>query len=330
MLETDPSLPVRLLTGFLGAGKTTLLNAIFPITAGPRVAVIVNEFGEVDHDLIAAVDEVIVLMQSGCPCCSINGDLSRTLQDLISRRQEGIVTFDHVVIETTCLADPAPILKTLLVDPYIAQTFRTNGVATMTDAAPAPDTLDSQFEAVSQIAMSDLIVLTKSDLVTEDAATAFVTRLRSLSPTSQVMRANHDAVPNAVLWDLSVMHNTKSREKAVAWVTPATPADTSENMSGFAPTVAIQQAAKTHDTLIMLRGPIILRVKGIVHLEGIETPLVFRGVQQLFDPPVPLYGWPSDDRKSRIVVIARDMAQPELLSSLDILRIHHPPISEAA
>ena len=129
-----------------------------------------NEFGEagLDHDLIETVDEEVVLMKSGCLCCSIRGDLSRTLQDLATRKQESRLTFDRVVIETTGLADPTPILHTFLVDPYLARNFRIDGVVTVVDAATGPDTLDRQFEAVSQVAMADLLVLSKTDLVSEE------------------------------------------------------------------------------------------------------------------------------------------------------------------
>ena len=159
--------PVTLLTGFLGAGKTTLLNHIISGATGTKVAVVVNEFGEVglDHDLIQAVDDDIVLMSSGCLCCTIRGDLSRTLQDLAIRKRESRVAFDRIVIETTGLADPGPILQTFLVDPYLAENFHMDGVVTVVDAATGPDTLNRQFEAVSQVAMADLLVLSKSDLV---------------------------------------------------------------------------------------------------------------------------------------------------------------------
>ena len=355
---TDPRIPVTLLTGFLGAGKTTLLNGILSTSNGPRIAVIVNEFGEagLDHDLIEAVDEDIVLMQSGCLCCSIRGDLSRTLQDLVARKQEDRVAFDRVVIETTGLADPAPVLQTFLTDPYLARNFRMDGVVTVVDAATGPDTLDRQFEAVSQVAMADLLVMSKADLVSGKNATAFETRLRSLNPTADILRANHGDVPIAALWDLSGMRHQGKPDHVMAWLTPpdATPdVDPFANLSGLAPSTAPTATLHNHDarigsasivlhdpipavafdlwldTLTMLRGPDILRVKGIVHLEGIDTPFVFHGVQHLFDPPVPLHDWPGKDRQSRIVVIARDMTRPELTRSLDMLRAHQSPETQA-
>ena len=343
-------LPVTLLTGFLGAGKTTLLNAIIAQPNGPRIAVIVNEFGEVgfDHDLIETVDEEVVLMASGCLCCSIRGDLSQTLQDLAARKQESRLAFDRVIIETTGLADPTPILHTFLVDPYLARNFRIDGVVTVVDAATGPDTLDRQFEAVSQVAMADLLVLSKVDLVSKSRSGALKIRLRSLNPTADILRADHGVVPTAALWDLSGMRPQGTSEQAMAWLIPPAPAfisrDPFNNLSGFAPSSVPTAPLPKHDarigsasivlndpippdafdrwldTLISLRGSDILRVKGIVHLIGIEMPFVFHGVQHIFDPPVPLHDWQGKTCQSRIVVIGRDISRSELVYSFEMLR----------
>ena len=350
MSSTDKRIPVTLLTGFLGAGKTTILNQILKATEGPQIAVIVNEFGEagLDHDLIETADEEVVLMQSGCLCCSIRGDLSRTLQKLMLRRRTWQIKFDRIVIETTGLADPRPVLQTFLTDHFLARKFRIDGVVTVADAAAGPATLDAQFEAVSQVAMADLILLSKTDLVDETAANDFVQRLGSLNPTAQILKTDQGVLPIASLWNLNGLRRNVSTHQALSWVTPAAAPDPLGNLSGFAIQPAADPLPHKHDTrigsasivlhepisaaafdlwldtLTRLRGPDILRVKGIVHIEDIETPFVFHGVQHLFDPPVPLRDWSSDDHQSRIVVIARDMTNPELTRSLDMLRAPHP------
>lgn len=347
MMPQDVRLPVTLLTGFLGAGKTTLLNALLRDPAAGHIAVIVNEFGEagLDHDLIVTSEEDVILMQSGCLCCSIRGDLSKTVGDLLTRRRVGDIAFDRVVIETTGLADPAPILQTMLVDPTLAANLRMDGVVTLADAAAGPATLDAQFEAVSQAAMADLIVISKTDLVSKAATLAFQERLRALNATARLVVADHGKVPAKTLFGLSGLRRDADAARALAWITPPK-ADPLANLSGLAPapkaahsphdariqsvSVVLDHPLKDDDfnlwldTLIELKGPDILRVKGIVFLEGIETPFVFHGVQHIFDPPVLLPEWPSGDTRSRIVVIARDVSQPRLEQSFDVLRAGQP------
>jgi len=260
------------------------------------------------------------------------------------------------VIETTGLADPAPILHTLLIDRYLSNHFLMDGVVTVVDAATGSDTLDSQFEAVSQVAMADLLVLSKTDLVDAGVRSVFETRLKSLNPTAPILQADHGAVPTNSLWDLNGMSSQEKPEQVMAWLMPhdIKPKQASlDNLSGFGDTIKPKALPHTHDarigsasivldtpipsddfdlwldTLILLRGSDILRVKGIVHLEGIETPFVFHGVQHLFDPPMPLTDWPKEDCISRVVVIARDMSNPELARSLDMLRRHQSANEEA-
>lgn len=361
---TDPRVPVTLLTGFLGAGKTSLLNAVLSDAGSGRIAVIVNEFGEagLDHDLIEAVTEEVILMQSGCLCCSIRGDLARTVQSLLERRDAGDLAFERIVIETTGMADPGPILQTLQVDGFLSRRTRMDGVVTVADAANGPATLDAQFEAVSQVAMADLVVLSKPDLVTPERLLMFEERLRTINPGVPIVPSvRGKGVPERI-WALSGLRHGATPEDVLKWArAPAAPpaplallaqpqvmapSNPLANLSGFGAGLTGQTPVDMPhhdtrigtasiilddpipdvvfdlwlDTLISLRGPDILRVKGIVFLEDIETPFVFHGVQHIFDPPVPMQNWPKDDRRSRIVVIARDMSRPELQRSLDMLR----------
>ncbi|MFC3613817.1 CobW family GTP-binding protein [Lutimaribacter marinistellae] len=343
--DADPRIPVTLLTGFLGAGKTTLLNRVLSDASDGKVAVIVNEFGEagLDHDLIETSSDEVVLMQPGCLCCSIRGDLSTTFVDLLSRRHAGTLQFDRVVIETTGMADPAPILQTLLVDPVMARNTRMDGVVTVVDAVNGDATLDAQFEAVSQVAMADLVLLSKCDLAAQPQADALEARLRRLNETAEIVRLEQGRIAPKRLWGLSGLRHSATRQEAIAWTTPISAPDPLANLSGLAKaepstpvhrhdtritsvSVVLDDPLKDVafdlwlDTLIALKGPDILRVKGIVFLEGIDTPFVFHGVQHLFDPPVPLTTWTGDDRRSRIVVIGRDLTRPELQRSFDILR----------
>lgn len=351
---TDTRVPVTLLTGFLGAGKTTVLNRLLAKPGAARVAVIVNEFGEagLDHDLIEAVDEEIVLMQSGCLCCSVRGDLSRVIGDLLARRAAGTLDFTRVVIETTGLADPGPILQTFNVDPALAGQVRMDGVVTVADAATGPGTLDRQFEAVSQIAMADLVILSKADLVTPEAAARFETRIAGLKPAARILRAVRGQVPEGSLWGLSALRQGAKPEDAMAWLSRPEPvADPLANLSGLTRRMESKPHHSPHDdrigsasvvldepvpdvafdlwleSLVALRGPDILRIKGIVHIEGLPKPFVFHGVQHVFDPPVAVENWPGGDTQSRIVVIARDITRPELQQSLDILRSRVPRVA---
>jgi G3E family GTPase len=344
-------IPITLLTGFLGAGKTTLLNRLLNDPAAGRVAVIVNEFGEagLDHDLIEEAAEDIVLMPAGCICCSIRGDLSRTLLSLLGRRTRKELEFDRVLIETTGLADPGPIHHTLMTGPLLARNYVLDGLVTAVDAVLGASTLDRHAEAQAQVAMADLIVLTKCDLADVATQQRLGARLDRLNPGARRITANRGMVPPGALFGLGTLRQSVAPQKALDWLAAPGP-DPLAGLSGMSKLKPrkIDLCAPSHhatdqrintasitleepipaevfdfwlDTLVALRGPDILRMKGIVHLEDMPKPFVFHGVQHIFEPPVPLEIWPEDDRTSRVVVIARDISVSDLETSLSVLRM---------
>ncbi len=352
--------PVSLLTGFLGSGKTTVLNHLLRHPDLARTAVVINEFGEIglDHELVEAATENLVLLQSGCLCCTIRGDLVETLHNLIDRRERGeIEGFDRVIIETTGLADPAPILHTLMTDSLIAHESRLDGVVVTVDAAAGSATLDAQEEAVKQAAMADRILMTKTDLVAPDAVKALKARLRGLNPGAPIIRAHNGAVEPLRLLNAG-LYNPKSKSLDVqTWLNAEAYDGPGHNhahhhsdhehhrhdgdshhhhhehehdvnrhddrISAVAYTVDEPIAADVFDhwleTLLLLRGPNILRMKGIVNVEGVPAPFVLHGVQHIFHPPVVLRNWPTDDRRSRIVLIGRDLTDEFLKQSFGFL-----------
>jgi len=354
MESRDDRVPVTLLTGFLGAGKTTLLNRLIRDPEAGRIAVVMNEFGDVglDHDLIEVATEETVLMQSGCLCCSIRGDLAKTMASLMARRKRGELAFDRVVIETTGIADPGPIHHTLIVDDLIAPHYRMDGIVTLVDAANGPRTLDAQFEAVNQVAMADLLVITKADLVTPQELDRFKTRLHGINSTAAHLHADHGQIAPGRLFNLTAMRESVTPDALSDWLGTSSPdPDPLAGLSGLATkstaakpltvggsndhhdsrigsaSIEVTEPIPAEvfdfwlDTLIALKGPDILRMKGIVHVEGIEWPFVFHGVQHIFDAPVPLKSWSGADTTSRVVVIARDIDKGDLKASLETLRM---------
>ena len=321
-----PPFPLTVITGFLGAGKTTLLNRLLREPALADALVVINEFGEIglDHILVERVDGDMVMMQSGCLCCSMRGDLIATLEDVVRRRDNGrIPAFSRVIIETTGLADPAPVLHTIMYHPYLMLRFRLDGVVTLVDGVNGLATLDAHEEAVKQAAMADRLVISKSDLAMPDSAAlpALRSRLAALNPTAVLLDARDagaDRLLDAGLYDpAQKTPNVRRWLNAEALVPEHAHHHHDVNrhdarIRAFCLRHPVPAPVAAFDMFLELlrsaHGPNLLRVKGIVALvDDPGRPVVVHGVQHIFHPPVRLDAWPDDDHTTRMVFILRDM-----------------------
>jgi len=320
-----------LLTGFLGSGKTTLLAHVLRQPEFSRTAVIINEFGEIglDHDLIEASEESVVELQTGCLCCKIRNDLAATLHELLRRRDEGSITpFTRVVIETSGLADPAPILQTLMTDAMIAGRIVLGGVVTTVDVVNGTDTLNREEISVKQVAVADRLVLTKTDLA-GPIQLSLIRRLGDLNATAPVLSAQRGQIDPARLFDSRVYDPLAKSLDIQSWLRAEAIPDGHSHQRHDVDTYAIVRRDPIRavtltlflETLCEHCGADLLRLKGIVNiLESPDQPAVIHGVQHVFHPPSWLPRWPSDDRRSRIVFVTRGVPRgwvEALLEALD-------------
>ena len=344
--------PLTVLTGFLGAGKTTLLNRLLQEPALADTLVLINEFGEIglDHLLVEKIDGDMVVMTSGCLCCTIRGDLTATLEDLLRRRDNGrIAPFTRVVIETTGLADPAPVLHTLMYHPYLTLRFRLDGVVTLVDALNGDAILDRHAEAIKQVAVADRLVITKTDLLdASDDATRLRARLSALNPTALQFDAARGEAAAEKLLNIGLYDPDRKIPDVRRWLNAEALVDQHAHAHHGQELHAHDSHAQDlhahdinrHDAKIrafalrhaepmpvsafemfleLLRtahGAHLLRVKGIVALaDDPARPLVIHGVQHMFHPPARLEAWPDEDRTTRIVFILYDM-DPAFIEAL--------------
>jgi G3E family GTPase len=349
--QRDPlagKLPVTLITGFLGSGKTTLIRRLLTHPDMNRVAVVINEIGEIgiDNDLVVTSSENVSLLANGCLCCTVRTDLQETLRELFGQRRAGqIADFDRVVIETTGLADPAPVIQTLASDTMLGAQYRLDGVVTLVDAVNGADQLAHQPEAAKQVAVADLLVITKEDLAQPTGVAALTRALQGINGNAAVRHTSMGQIEPAELTGLGLV-SARAQSGALRFLGTAFDPSQAEGRKGEegqggkgeegqggkgeegqgaylgerAPsrhagidTLALrfdtpftwEIFAAAMDMLISLRGVDLLRVKGIVNVEG--KPVVVQAVQHIMHPPVTLDDWPSEDRGSRLVFITRNI-----------------------
>jgi G3E family GTPase len=347
--EVPTSTPVSVITGFLGSGKTTLLSRLLADPRMRKAAVIINEFGEVglDHLLVTSPREDVTLLSSGCLCCSLRGDLINTLTQLFNERARGeIPDFDRVLVETTGLADPAPVLLTVSADDRLSEVFHIERVITTVDAAHGISQLDSQPESVKQACVADILLVTKTDIVEKHEIEALRARLNRLNPiahTRDVVRGDIDpdwlfniAAPGAPrARDFSGLvervdeHAGHQHDHAHGSHDDAGPHGDVRSFS------VIRDGKVTFAGLEVwmgmlgeVRGPDLLRIKGIVNVGG--RPIVIQAVQHMFHPLHELSDWPDDDRRSRLVFITRNISREQIERTLDALSLDIAPRLDAA
>jgi G3E family GTPase len=326
-MSTLPSpsarIPVTILTGFLGSGKTTLLNRILTEQHGGRIAVIENEFGEAGIDnelLIRESDEQIVEMNNGCICCTVRGDLVRILGSLAERLRAGELRFERVIIETTGLADPAPVAQTFFVDDAVQESYVLDAIVTVVDAKHAGTQLDEHHEAQEQVGFADRILLSKTDLVSEDEASAITARLRRMNARAPIRRASFGQAPLDELLDIRSFNLD-----AILQIEPDFLDDVShqhdEDVSSFVYRSSVPlDADRLEDffsSIVQTYGASMLRYKGVLNIAGVDRRTVFQGVHMIFGASIE-QRWADDEiRTTTIVFIGKQLPVDLFRSGLD-------------
>ena len=320
--------PVTLLTGCLGSGKTTALNQL--LKRLPLTAVVMNEFGEIglDHQLLEETRGPLALLSGGCVCCQVQGSLAPTLKNLWLGRQDGTLPpFERIIIETTGIADPAPILDTLLHDRYVAAHMRMDGVVTCVDAVFADGQLDAHPEARRQIAVADRLLLTKTDLAEAGALAALRLRLHALNPAAPLHVVRHGDIDPALIMNCGLFRPDEKHPDVLRWLAESRYRPAGTNLTGLrrAPAPASHVSdirsfcisfdqpldwlglSAALEMLMSFRAKHILRMKALVNAIGEDKPLVLHAVQHVFHAPATLPEWPDADRRSRFVFITDDL-----------------------
>ena len=333
-------IPVIMITGFLGSGKTTLLQKLLSSPELSNTAVLMNEFGEVglDHHLIEKTEESIVTLINGCICCTIREDLSVAIKDLVKRREKHqIPYFDRLVVETTGLADPIPIIHTLTTEPGVMEYFEFTTVITTVDAINGVSTLSNYPEAEKQVALADHIVITKEDLVDNSNLGAVTARIKFLNPSATMLVLPSMRIDPKVFLDSNDYNFSNNGSSVRSWMDHEefesterfSDATANGQRLGASHTKRITSFCLTFDKnmnwtafgvwmtmLLHSRGEDVLRVKALINADDMEGPVVFHGVQHIVHPPIHLDNWPDEDKRSRIVFIVRGISREEVETSL--------------
>jgi G3E family GTPase len=333
--KSSERLPVSLITGFLGSGKTTLLNRLLRHPGMADSAVIINEFGEIglDHLLVEAVEGEVAVLASGCVCCTMRSDLEETLRRLLAQRDRGeIPAFQRVLVETTGLADPAPIVQLLLNNPLVSHFVRLDTVVATVDAVHGERQLDAHAEAVKQVAIADRLLLTKTDIAEADAVDRLRARLARLNPGATLSTVLHGETEPDQLFGAALFDPAHKTPDVRRWLKDEAYENAADGHAAHhhAHGSAVHDSAvhsfcmifeheldwmMVNDWLGELRrssGENLLRVKGILNLAGEPAPVAIHGIHHVFHPPVLLNAWTDADRRSRIVFITRDLAREQV------------------
>lgn len=319
-------IPLNIVTGFLGSGKTTLLQRLLRAPGLQRTAVLVNEFGEVglDHQLLQEVSESTLLLDNGCICCAIRGDLQEALRDLLSQRSRGAIPdFDRVVVETSGLADPVPIAYTVMAEPVLQHHLRLGAIVTTVDAVNAAAQLRDYPESVKQVAVADRLIVTKTDLTEPSEVDSLHASLRRLNRSAPILSSAGEA-SQTLLTDDIYDGSGKAREIA-HWQAAddhdhALAHDHADNVQSFALSFDRPMDWTAFgiwlSMLLNRHGEHVLRVKGLLNIEGLPTPVLINGVQHIVHPPSHLDSWPDADRRSRLIFIVRGLERSRIERSL--------------
>ncbi len=352
MTEIDRRIPVTVLTGFLGAGKTTVLNHLLRHPGAERVAVLINELGDVgvDHHLVEQVDETLIVLDGGCVCCSVQGDLVAALKRLFMQAfRKEIPPIDRVLLETTGLADPAPVIHTLMEEPFIADRYRCDGVVTAVDVTHAAGQLKEHREAMRQAAMADRLLLTKCDLAAPGDIAALQATLATLNPGARQIQTSQGEVSVDALFGCGLYTATGKLPEVAAWLgeaqvrAAAAAAPAWRKPGKAAPAGPVTHHADGVESYVLrFDAPLpwwefsdalnlilqaysnrILRIKGVLNVRGDPLPRVIQCVQHSVYPAVSLPAWPDtppfDDRCSRLVFIVRGLPSETVVQTLSEL-----------